>query len=174
MRDEGPRTGSPAPATATMAGMAGKPQRRGFQLRASTWLVLTGTVAAAWYYLGAAALLGVPLLALVALVAWYVRQPATVALFVTIGHSILVLAIKNWALREEGVEGWARGMTMIFLDAPLIPLYTWIAQILERAGYNDVAIFACPLLIGGPFYGWLAYWIGKHSIQRQRTQYGTL
>jgi hypothetical protein len=59
-------------------------------------------------------------------------------------------------------------MTMIFLDAPLIPLYTWIAQILERAGYNDVAIFACPLLIGGPFYGWLAYWIGKRSIQHQR------
>ena len=154
-----------------MAGMAGKPQRRGFQLRASTWLVLTGTVAAAWYYLGAAALLGLPLVALVALTAWYVRQPATVALFVTIGHSILVLAIKNWALREEGVEGWARGMTMIFLDAPQVPLYTWIAQILERAGYNDVAIFACPLLIGGPFYGWLAYWIGKQSIQHQRAQF---
>lgn len=151
-----------------MAGMEGKPLLHGFRLPTSTWMVVVGIAAAAWYYLGAAALLGVPFVAIVVLTAWYVRQPMTVALFVTIGHSILALAVKNWAFRGENVVGWMRAMTMIFLDAPLIPLYTWIDQMLGRAGYHDVAIFACPLLIGGPFYGWLAYRIGKQSIQHQR------
>jgi hypothetical protein len=88
-----------------MASMEGKLQHRAFKFRAITGLLVAGIAAAAWYYLGPAALLGVPFVAVVVLTAWYVRQPVTVALIVTIGHSILALAIKDWALREEGVEG---------------------------------------------------------------------
>lgn len=81
--------------------------------------------------------------------------PRSIAVKLLAIHTIIVVIVGTWCLLSSGEMGWARSFWLMYLDFPLMPLYTVVSIILENETLMNVCLSA---LFGGALYagtGWL-------------------